>query len=141
MTGFYDFYTSEAGYYEERRFFDYLRESGQVGPEVAGSVNNDSDGVSSPSDSSGSAANDDETKAEVCVIDADDLLDDPEGIIKAYCKTVSLDYSPDMLVWDKDEDQTKAKEAFEKWKGFHEDAIDSKDLKPRAHVGTPTSLC
>ncbi len=134
MTGFHDFYPNEAGYDEERRLFDYLRQTGQVGPEIAGTTHGDSDGASATSDSNDSAANSDGDKAELCVIDADDLLDDPEGIIKAYCKSVGLDFTPEMLNWDNDEDQTKAEKAFEKWKGFHEDAIDSKDLKPRAHV-------
>ncbi|RMZ76378.1 hypothetical protein DV737_g4848, partial [Chaetothyriales sp. CBS 132003] len=70
---------------------------------------------------------------EVCVVDADDLLDDPEGIIQLYCKSVGLDYRPDMLRWDDPDNQARAKKAFEKWKGFHEDAINSKDLKPRQH--------
>ncbi|KAG9900317.1 NAD(P)-binding protein, partial [Aureobasidium melanogenum] len=35
--------------------------------------------------------------------------------------------------WDNEEDHTQAKEAFEKWKGFHEDAINSTELKPRTH--------
>ena len=33
-----------------------------------------------------------------------------------------------------------AKDAFEKWNGFHEDAIHSKDLKPRATVSTIHSV-
>ena len=32
MTGWDDFYPNEAGYDELRRFFDYMRKSGQVGP-------------------------------------------------------------------------------------------------------------
>jgi hypothetical protein len=39
-----------------------------------------------------------------------------------------------MLNWDSEEEHQKAKDAFEKWNGFHEDAIYSKDLKPRATV-------
>ena len=44
-----------------------------------------------------------------------------------------------MLKWN-DEDQRFAKEAFEKWNGFHEDAIHSTDLKPRQHVSPLSSL-
>ena len=134
VTGFSDFYPNEAGYDEERRFFEYLRQTGQVGPEVAGAAQGDSDGASATSDSNNSGTNSEGDKVELCVVDADDLLDDPEGIIQAYCKSVGLDYDPDMLNWDNDEDQTKAEEAFEKWKGFHDDALESKNLKPRAHV-------
>ncbi|KAK5357964.1 hypothetical protein LTS13_011077 [Exophiala xenobiotica] len=119
MTGFYDFYPNEAGYDELRRFFDYARESDLVGKKITGQSN----GV----------ANVDADKPEICMIDADDLLDDPEGVLRAYCKSVGLEFSLDMLNWDNEEDQERAKAAFEKWKGFHEDAIDSKDLKPRAH--------
>lgn len=120
MTGFYDFYPNEAGYDELRRFFDYTREVGLVGNKRAGQSNGEVNG--------------DADKPEICMIDADDLLDDPEGILRVYCKSVGLEFSPDMLNWDNDEDQERAKTAFEKWRGFHEDAIDSKDLKPRTHV-------
>lgn len=119
VTGFYNFMPSEAGYDELRRFFDYLRAVGHVGPSVAGK------------DGAGYQEN---GPAEICVVDADDLLDNPSGIIKAYCKTVGIPYTPDMLVWDTEEDHRIAKEAFEKWKGFHDDAIESTELRPRSHV-------
>ncbi|EXJ92691.1 hypothetical protein A1O3_01243 [Capronia epimyces CBS 606.96] len=119
MTGFYEFYPNEAGYDELRRFFDFTREAGLVGHKVTGQA----DGT----------ANGEADKPETCVIDADDLLDNPEGILKAYCKNIGLDFRQEMLNWDNEEDQRRAKAAFEKWRGFHEDAIDSKDLKPRTH--------
>lgn len=131
VTGFYNFMPSEAGYDEVRRVFDYLREIGQVGPKVAASATT-GDAVN------GSAASGAENGGvEICVIDADDLLDNPTGIIQAYCKSVGIDYSPQMLKWDNEEDHRIAKEAFGKWKGFHEDAIVSSELKPRAHKKTP----
>ncbi|RFU31951.1 hypothetical protein B7463_g4347, partial [Scytalidium lignicola] len=114
VTGFYDFYPSEAGYDELRRVFDFLRSVGQVGPQLAG--------------------DDKELRHEevrITVIDADDLLDDPTGIIKAYCKEVGMDYDSGMLTWDTEEDHARAKEAFEKWRGFHDDAINSTSLRPR----------
>jgi len=42
------------------------------------------------------------------------------------------------LTWDSEEDHQRAKDAFEKWKGFHDDAINSTSLKPRsaAHVSS-----
>ncbi|KAK4943396.1 hypothetical protein LTR10_017070 [Elasticomyces elasticus] len=119
MTGFYEFYPSEAGYDELRRFFDYTREAGLVANRIAGETH---DSVNGGAD-----------KPEICMIDADDLLDDPEGILRVYCKSVGLEFTHDMLNWDNEEDHARAKAAFEKWKGFHEDAIDSKDLKPRTH--------
>jgi len=46
---------------------------------------------------------------------------------------VDIDYDPEMLNWDTEIDHKQAKEAFEKWNGFHNDAIDSSSLKPRSH--------
>ena len=125
VTGFYNFMPSEAGYDELRRVFDYLRSVGQVGPNVAGH-NNSTNGHG---ETNGHA-----TKVDICVIDADDLLDNPNGIIEAYCKSVGLDYDPSMLNWDTEADHQKAKDAFAKWHGFHEDAINSSSLRPRLHV-------
>ena len=119
MNGWEKFLPSEAGYRELRLIFDYLRATGRIGPGVAGSPH-------------ASAAKDD--KVDVCVIDADDLLENPSGIIEAFCKTAGMDYDPNMLKWNTVEDHHHAREAFAKWRGFHEDAIGSSELKPRAHV-------
>lgn len=121
LTGFSEFLPSEAGYVELRQLFDYLRAVGQVR-------------------SSSSAPSDSEPIPEICVVDADDLLDDPEGIIRAYCAKVGLDFHPDMLVWDTKEDEEQARHAFEKWHGFHEDAIDSRSLRKRVHVSVSSEL-
>ncbi|KAL9004012.1 MAG: hypothetical protein Q9188_003153 [Gyalolechia gomerana] len=123
VTGFYDFMPSEAGYDEVRRVFDYLRSIGHVGPAIAGQSGN-----KEHSNASGVPHG-----VEVCVVDADDLLDDPPGIIKAYCKSVGIEYHPDMLKWDTEADQYQAKDAFEKWQGFHEDVLHSSGLHPRGH--------
>ncbi|EEH08525.1 conserved hypothetical protein [Histoplasma capsulatum G186AR] len=137
ITGFYDFYESEAGYDEVRRVFDYLRKIRLVGPHDANgnaTTNGASNGVYVNGDGvNGSAAPANTKRAEICVIDADDLLDDPAGIIKRYCKSVGIDYTPEMLTWNSEEDHEIAKEAFEKWRGFHEDAIHSTELKARNH--------
>jgi len=121
VTGFYYFRPDEAGYDELRRTFDYLRSVEIVGPAVAGQADG-SDGTQKPK------------RADICVIDADDLLDKPNEIIEAFCKSVGIDYSPDMLNWDRPEQKEYATEVFKKWNGFHEDAIHSTDLKPRKHV-------
>lgn len=137
MTGFKYFDPKDAGYAELRALFDYLRSVGQVGPKVAGqdgaanSVNDDR-----VNEVNGDAASDD--KVEICLIDADDMLDDPYAMIEKYCKSVGIKYSPQMLRWDQPGDQEHAKAQFEKWKGFHEDALDSSKLKPRTHVSLPT---
>ena len=119
VTGFYDFMYSEAGYDELRRVFDFLRNQNQVGPALAGKHGELKDG-----------------EVSITVVDADDLLDNPSGIIEAYCNEVGIEYNPEMLNWDKEEDHKVAKDAFEKWPGFHNDAINSTSLKPRsaAHV-------
>jgi hypothetical protein len=135
LTGFYNFDPIEAGYDEVHRVFDYLRKIGQVGPRHA----DDADSDTHTEETNGTTNGHDSAKAkkpgvEICVVDADDLLDDPEGILQRFCKSVNFKYEPDMLNWDNEEDQTRAKKAFEKWPGFHEDAIDSTDLKPRTHV-------
>ncbi|CAD6589470.1 MAG: hypothetical protein ASARMPREDX12_004758 [Alectoria sarmentosa] len=122
VTGFYNFMPSEAGYDELRRVFDYLRVIGQVGPKIA-----------SQDIHMNGSTNSNANELDICVIDADDLLDDPAGIIAAYCKSVGIGYHDRMLSWDSEEDQKHAKDAFEKWKGFHEDALNSCDLKPRKH--------
>ena len=127
MTGFYSFMPPEAGYKELRRLFDYLCQRGQIGPKIAGQPSSDKDSTIYPNGSGNPAV-------EICVVDADDLLDNPSDMIEAYCRSVGIDYDPQMLNWDNEEDQHVAEKAFEKWPGFHDDAIDSKELKPRLRV-------
>ena len=158
VTGFYDFMPSEAGYDELRRVFDYLRSAGHVGPGIAGrphiDVTTNGHGINGH-DLNGNAvdghagngaheindkaiANEQSNKVDICVIDADDLLENPSGIIEAYCKSVGLDYDEKMLEWDSEEDHKQARDAFEKWVGFHDDAMHSSALKPRLHVSFMT---
>jgi hypothetical protein len=121
ITGFYNFRPDEAGYDELRRVFDFLIEEKQIGPAIAGEH--------------GTLKND---EVSITVVDADDLLDNPAGIIRAYCKEVGVDYTLDMLIWDTEESHLQAQAAFEKWRGFHDDAINSTSLTPRdaAHVSS-----
>ncbi|KAK0629740.1 P-loop containing nucleoside triphosphate hydrolase protein [Bombardia bombarda] len=114
VTGFYHFMPSEAGYDELRRLFDFLKDEGIVG--------GGSDSV------------------KITVVDADDLLDKPNDIIRAYCGEVGIEYTPDMLKWEDDESREQAVGAFEKWNGFHDDAIHSTSLKPRAHKAKNPSI-
>jgi len=136
---------SEAGYDELRRVFDYLRHVGQIGPKIAGrtSDSQDRNGVvpngNGNANANGTAlpngdADNDNDQIEICVIDADDLLDNPSGILAAYCRSVGLDYTDAMLSWDTAAEHARAEAAFEKWKGFHEDAIHSGALKARDPV-------
>ena len=134
VTGFYNFMPSEAGYDELRRFFDYLRSVGQIGPNVSGQ-----DSGSAQNGVINGATND-VHNVDICVIDADDLLDNPSGIVEAFCKSVGFEYDPTMLDWSTEEDRQQAKVAFEKWPGFHDDAMHSDSLKPRIHVSLIETL-
>jgi len=129
MTGFYNFRPDEAGYDELRRFFDYLRAEGQIGPNSAGqkAETNGTNGTTNDTTNGHGDA------VEICVIDADDLLNQPAKTIEAFCKTTGIEWDPQMLIWDDEKNQELAKEAFEKWKGFHEDALDSTELRARTH--------
>lgn len=148
VTGFYNFMPSEAGYDELRRTFDYLKSTGQVGPRMAGrneATNGaPTDGAITNGDSTnGATTNGSITRGssggdiEICVIDADDLLDNPTGIIQAFCQSTGLKFTPEMLKWETEEHHAYARDTFEKWKGFHEDAINSTELKARTHKKQP----
>ena len=136
VTGFYEYYPSEAGYDELRRTFDYLRRSQLVGPNLAtreGEVVDDVDGVLKPvKGKTKSTAYD--SGVDICVVDADEMLHNPGPVMEAFCKSVGLKYDPSMLNWDTEEDHRFACEAFEKWNGFHNDVIDSTALNPKPVV-------
>ncbi|KAI1116997.1 P-loop containing nucleoside triphosphate hydrolase protein [Nemania sp. NC0429] len=125
-TGWDHFKPSESGYVELRRLFDYLREQGIVGPSVAGRV-----------PSTGAKTGKDEIS--ITVLDADDLLDKPQEAIRAFCEQTDIPFSPDMLQWDSEENQDRVKQAFAKWNGWHNDAINSKGLTARAHPKKPVT--
>ena len=129
VTGFHNYDPLEAGYNELRRHFDYLRHEGLVGPRVATRPDLQAEETSSR-----------ETKHEICVVDADDMLDAPAPMIEAFCRSVGLPYTPDLLVWDTPEDYDFACAAFEKWRGFHNDAIESKALTARTHVSITMTI-
>jgi hypothetical protein len=140
VTGFYEFYPSEAGYDEVRRVFDYLRKVGHVGPPLNGSVVGSDKGDIDETNVTHSTDHGCDglkpAEIDICVVDADDLLNNPAGIIEAYCKSVGIDYVPEMLSWDDEDQQIQARETFEKWPGFHEDAMNSKELKPSIRVSS-----
>lgn len=121
ITGFHNYDPLEAGYNELRRHFDYLRETGLVGPRVATRPELSDDAET-------------QSNIEICVVDADDMLDEPAKTIEAFCNSVGLPYNPQMLLWDTEEDHAVARNAFEKWRGFHNDAIESRALEQRVHV-------
>jgi len=133
ITGWSGVGFDEAGYAELRRLFDYLRSEGLVGPRIAGqAANGTTNGANGVNGTNG--ANGHDSGVEICVLDADDLLDNPTGMIEAYCKSTGIPYEPGMLKWEGEYHQTYARTVFEKWRGWHEDAIDSSELKARTHV-------
>ncbi|GAP89686.1 putative P-loop containing nucleoside triphosphate hydrolase [Rosellinia necatrix] len=121
-TGWDHFMPSESGYVELRRLFDYLREQGLVGPSVAGQAN---------------GAKTREDKISITVLDADELLDRPKEAIRAFCEQTDIPFSPNMLEWDDEENQKYVADAFAKWNGWHDDAINSKGLTARTHPKKP----
>jgi len=135
ITGFDHFDPSEAGYKELRALFDYLKETGHIGPKKAKGNGQAPETWNQKTTSHGNG----KMEIEICVIDADDLLDNPYQMIEAYCSSVGLKYAPEMLKWGDNESQRYAERAFGKWKGFHEDALSSEELQPRAHKKTPKS--
>lgn len=106
LTGFDHFLPEEAGYRELRLLLDYLRAAGVV------------------------------DDASLFVLDADDLLEHPAEAVQRYCAHIGIDYSPQMLRWEKG----VGCEAFDKWKGFHEDAIGSDGLRKREKKRADRSL-
>jgi len=67
-----------------------------------------------------------------CVLDAEDLLYDPETCIRGLCNEIQLPYSDSMLSWEKDDGKI-----FDKWKGFHDDAKDSTGFRKRGQGSVP----
>ncbi|KAL8925693.1 MAG: hypothetical protein Q9208_003376 [Pyrenodesmia sp. 3 TL-2023] len=65
------------------------------------------------------------------LIDADDLLVDPDAVISALCERIGVPYSPSMLSWPSTEDHAFAKSLFDKYAGYHEDALNSTGLEPK----------
>lgn len=103
ITGFDHFMPNEAGYEELVRLFDLLVNSGLV------------------------------DRDQLTVIDADDMLDNPEHTIREFCRRTDIDFRPEMLEWTED-DKRHARQHFAKWNGFHEDAINSYALRARPHA-------
>jgi hypothetical protein len=58
------------------------------------------------------------------VVDADDLEDDPEGTINAYCKALDIPFIPDSLTWE-----PAHKKEWEIWKDWHADAARSDGIR------------
>jgi hypothetical protein len=58
------------------------------------------------------------------VISAEDLEDDPEGIVRAYCEAVGISFKAESLQWGQREpDEWKG------WEEWHKDAIESSGIQ------------
>lgn len=58
------------------------------------------------------------------VIDADDLEDDPEGVVKAYCDETKIPFLPESLHWE-----PGASKKWKIWGRWHEDAARSTGIE------------
>ncbi|KAL5083712.1 hypothetical protein Trisim1_000981 [Trichoderma cf. simile WF8] len=109
ITGFDYFMPNEAGYVELVRLLDFLLERGIV------------------------------DRDHITAIDADDLLDKPEPIIREYCARIGIDFKPEMLKWT-EEDREYAAQMFAKWNGFHDDALKNSCFQARSHAQKTSTI-
>lgn len=58
------------------------------------------------------------------VVDADDLEEDPDGIIRAYCHRLGLPFIPEAMTWNQGH-----KAEWEIWKDWHQDAAQSTGIQ------------
>lgn len=93
-TGFDYFDPEEAGYRELRLLFDFIRSKRE---EEGGEV--------------------------PLVIESEELLKDPEGLMGLWCKDSGIDFDKSMLTWNEG-----TREHFAKWPGFHTSAEQSKGV-------------
>jgi hypothetical protein len=61
---------------------------------------------------------------EAVVVDADDLEEDPEGTMNAYCLALRIPFIPDALTWD-----SGHQAEWEIWKDWHRDAAQSTGIR------------
>ena len=62
-----------------------------------------------------------------CIIDADDLLEDPEGIMQAYCDFLGLPFDTSMLSWQ----PGPVPELASPWSGWTDDVQASSGIRKR----------
>lgn len=67
------------------------------------------------------------------VIDADELVADPAGMLRAYCEAVGLPFMPQALHW-----QPGHQSIWRIWKRWHVDVSQSTELVPQANVYAAT---
>lgn len=127
ITGWHGFNAEDAGYKELRRLFDYLRPIDVIGPKVATRKMEDAGTCISEGGTS---------QVEICVIEANSLLEKPEAVVEAYCASTGLPFETSMLSWGQAEDRKEAEHYCGNWmRPFHDVAVDSTSLHP------PTQVC
>ena len=72
----------------------------------------------------------------VIIIDADDLLEDPEGLMAEYCAAVGLPFKPSMLSWT----PGPCEELKSPWTGWTDDVLASSGITKRAKRSLPPSI-
>lgn len=106
--------TDDLGYSELRRLFDYLLEEGLVRKPTRGASRSAANG---PND--------------ICVVDSEDLMDNPDRVMSAYCKIQGIPYDESILHWNNPEDQKRAAAVINKWGfpvTFHKAVLNSTGL-------------
>jgi Sulfotransferase domain len=103
-----------------RRTLDFLRTIGHIGMGITGQCERS-----------------EKEKDNITVVDASDLLDDPEGVLSLYCSEVGIPFNKSMLSWDTNEAREKAQKQFGIWEGWHDVVLASGTLEPR----TSTQVC
>lgn len=70
------------------------------------------------------------------IIDADDLLEDPEGVLRAYCAALGLPFDSSMLHWGDKPVPRQLRESA--WSGWTEAVCSSPGVVPRMRVPLPS---
>jgi hypothetical protein len=121
----HEYKLEDAGYSELRRLFDYLRSEKVVGPGITGR--------GKLNGFSGRRNSFHHDQVDICIINAEDLLNKPNAVVEAYCKSVGLPYDSAMLRWDSAEDNSNATAIINRWgfdPYFHKQALESTSLRP-----------
>jgi hypothetical protein len=66
------------------------------------------------------------TQSTPVVVNADDLIEHPQGVVEAYCQTLGLAFVPEALQW-----QAEHKPEWDIWKNWHTDAAQSTTIEKR----------
>lgn len=121
------FNPTDVGYTQLRCLFDYLKSEKLIGSH----------------DPLQNGAKSKEPPVQICLVDAEDLLRQPEAIMKAYCKSTGISYDASMRQWGDLQDQEKAAKIINRWgfeAYFHRQVLDSTSLGLQVAVGDTESV-